>query len=137
MQPRDKSTLNFFLGLLVVALLYSAYNLYILDPEVYEFMSRGTRHLYKFGGLILTWLTGWLVYRKVRPAWLIQVWDLLYACGLGLLLLLAAYDSFIRELPLALRQPVSTFHEFLISPIAYVVIGILYRALQTGPAARP
>jgi hypothetical protein len=137
MQRRDKARLYFFLGLLATAILYSAYNLYILDPYVYEDMGRSTRHIYKFGSIVIAWLTGFLVFRTTAPAWLIQLWNIIFTAGLGLLLLLAAYDAFIHPLPPTLRQPVSTFHEGLISPIPYVVIGLLnFATRRTTPTQK-
>ena len=133
MQRRDKARLYFFFGLLASAILYSAYNLYVLDPFVYTNMGRSTRHLYKFASILIAWLIGFLVFRKTAPAWLIQLWNILYAAGLGLLLLLACYDAFIHLLPPSLRQPISTFHEALISPIPYVVTGLLNFAIRRTP----
>ena len=133
MQQRDKARLYFFLGLLASAILYSAYNLYVLDPYIYADMGRGVRHVYKFGSLLLAWLIGFLVFRKIAPAWLNQLWNILYVAGLALLVLLAMYDALIHHLPPSLRQPVSTFHEALISPIPYVVIGLLTRATRRAP----
>ncbi|HET6253220.1 MAG TPA: hypothetical protein VFE32_04075 [Puia sp.] len=128
--PRDKARLYFFLGLLASAILYSAYNLYILDPYVYAAMGRSTRHIYKFGSIIIAWLIGFLIFRKIAPAWLLQLWNIIYIAGLGLLLLLAGYDSLIYPLPQTLRQPISTFHEALISPIPYVVLALLTIAIH-------
>ncbi|HTR29480.1 MAG TPA: hypothetical protein VMH27_09425 [Puia sp.] len=130
MQQPDRARLYFFLGLLGSAILYSAYNLYVLDPYVYTSMGRGVRHGYKFGSLLLAWLIGLLVFRQIAPAWLNQLWNILYAAGLALLIVLALYDAFIHILPPSLRQPVSTFHEALISPIPYVVFGLLTRATR-------
>ncbi|HLI93542.1 MAG TPA: hypothetical protein VKU83_08025 [Puia sp.] len=137
MQPRDKIRLYFFLGLLATALLYSAYNLFILDPYVYERMSRGTRHIYKFGAVIISWLIGFLVFRKRTAGWLVLIWHLAFGVGLAILILFAGYDAAIRELPPPVRQPVSTFHEFLISPIPYVFIGIVSRAVRRNPESGP
>jgi hypothetical protein len=134
MQRPDKARLYFFVGLLASAILYSAYNLYILDPYVYASMGRSTRHLYKFGSIIISWLIGFLAYRKFAPAWLVQLWNILFAAGLVVLLLLAAWDALIHELPPSLRQPVSTFHEALIAPIPYVVFGLLIRATRRAAA---
>jgi hypothetical protein len=66
----------------------------------------------------------------IAPAWLNQLWNILYAAGLALLIILALYDAVIHNLSPSLRQPVSTFHEALISPIPYVVIGLLTRATR-------
>ena len=132
MQPRDKARLYFFLGLLATAILYSAYNFYILDPYVYGDMGRSTRHLYKFASIIIAWLIGFIVYRKTATPWLLQLWNIIYTFGLGLLLLIAAYDAFIHPLSPTLRLPISTFHEALISPIPYVVIGLFNAATKKG-----
>jgi hypothetical protein len=135
MQRRDKVRLYFFLGLLATAILYSAYNLYILDPWVYMDMDRGTRRFYRFGGVIIAWLIGFIVFRKTAPAWFLQLWNILYSASLGLLLFLAGYDAFIHPLPPALRQLISTFNEAVISPIPYVVIGLLNFASRRSPTS--
>jgi hypothetical protein len=132
LQPTDNARLRFFLGLLASALLYSLFVLCLLNTPGYETMPRTTRHLYKFGSLILAWLIGFIVYRKRAPAWLLQLWHLTFAASLGLLLLLAAYDAFIHTLPLSLRDIISTFHQAMISPIPYVVFGLFNFANKKG-----
>jgi len=97
MQQREKHRLFFFTGLLASAILYSAYNLYVLDPYVYADMARGTRHLYKFGSIIIAWLIGFAAFRKTAPAWLLHLWNILYAASLAILLLLAACDALIAN----------------------------------------
>src|ERR1700761_4157210 len=111
--PNRSPRLYFILGLLASIILYTAYNLYILDPYVYERMGRSTRHIYKFGSIILSWLIGYLAFRKFSPTWVLQLWHFLFAAGLLLLLILAAWDILINPLPPYLKQPVSTFHEAL------------------------
>lgn len=130
---RDKVRLYFFLGLLASAVLYSAYNLYVLDPYIYAGMGRGVRHVYKFGSLLLAWMIGFLVFRKIAPAWLTYLWNTLYLLSVGLLVILALYDAVIHNLPPSFRQPVSTFHEALISPIPFVVIGLLNFGMRRRP----
>jgi len=137
LQPADKARLYFFLGLLASAILYSVVFLCLLNTSSYETMPRTTRHFYKFGSLILAWLIGFIIYRKLAPAWLLQLWNLSFAACLGLLLALAAYDAFIHILPLPLRDIISTFHEALISPIPYVVFGLINFATRTPPSKQP
>lgn len=137
MQRRDKARIYFFIGLLASVILYSAYNLYILNPYVYADMGRGTRHFYKFGAVIIAWLIGFSVYRKTATAWILQLWFILYGAGLGILLALATIDAFFHPLPPGLRQPVSTFHEAIISPIPYVVFGLLNFAGRPPHVRRP
>jgi|HubBroStandDraft_1064217.scaffolds.fasta_scaffold49886_3 hypothetical protein len=130
LQPPDKARLYFFLGLLASAILYSAFFLFLLNTASYETMPRITRHVYKFGSLILAWLIGFIIYRKIAPAWLLQLWNVTFAIVLTLLLSLAAYDAFIHTLPLSLRDAISTFHQAVISPIPYVVLGLLNFAVN-------
>jgi hypothetical protein len=132
LQPSDKARLYFFLGLLASSILYSAFVLFLLNAPSYETMPRNARHVYKFGSLILAWLIGFIIYRKIAPAWLLQLWNISFAASLSLLLALAAYDAFFHTLPLSIRDIISTFHEALISPIPYVVLGLLNFATRTS-----
>jgi hypothetical protein len=136
LQPADKARLYFFLGLLASAILYSVFILCLLNTLSYETVPRNTRHLYKFGSLILAWFIGFIIYRKLAPAWLLQLWNLSFAASLSLLLALAAYDAFIHTLPLSFRDPINTFHETLISPIPYVVFGLLNFAVRRPPSKK-
>jgi|GEM_PF-3126009 hypothetical protein len=139
LQPTDKARLYFFLGLLASSILYSALILFILSSTSYETMPRNTRHLYKFGSLILAWLIGFIIYRKIAPTWLLQLWNVTFAVSLSLLLALAAYDAIFHTLPLSFREIISAFHQALISPIPYVVFGLLNfatRTAQTPPKKR-
>jgi len=134
LQPADKARLYFFLGLLASAILYSVFFLFLLNTDSYETTPRTTRHVYKFGSLILAWLIGFIIYRKIAPAWLLQLWNLTFAICLILLLALGAYDALIHTLPLSLRDIISTFHLALISPIPYVVFGLLNFAVRRPPS---
>jgi len=125
-----KSRWFFVFGLLAIAILYSAYNLYILDPEVFDSMSRGTRHIFKFGSVIIAYGIGLFAFRRFSPDWVMQLWHLLYGVGLGILILLGLYDAIFSTLSMPLRKVISTFHEFLISPIPYVIVGIMNSALK-------
>jgi hypothetical protein len=138
-QPRpSKSRWFFVLGLLAIAILYSAYDLYILDPEVFDSMSRSVRHGFKFGTVIIAYGIGVFAFRRFSPDWVMQLWHLLYGVGLGILIVLGLYDAIFSTLSMPLRKVISTFHEFLISPIPYVIVGILNsalkRAMPPGPA---
>jgi hypothetical protein len=133
-----KSRWFFILGLLAIAILYSAYNLYILDPEVFDSMSRAVRHVFKFGSVIIAYGIGLFAFRRFSPDWLMQLWHLLYGLGLAILILLGLYDAIFSTLSMPLRKLISTFHEFLISPIPYVIVGIINSALKrAGAPASP
>jgi hypothetical protein len=133
MRRPDKRRLIFFLGLLAVAILYSAYALYVMDPDIYKTMPRSARRLYKFGAVLLVYAIGIIVYRKSAQRWLLQLWNIFYLSGVALLLLLAFYDARVSQLSLPFRNSIITFHELLISPIPYVIAAILRR---TAPDLR-
>jgi hypothetical protein len=137
LQPTDRARLYFFLGLLAIAILYSFVVLCLLSTTAYLTVPRNTRHLYKFGALILAWLIGFFIYRKIAPAWLLQLWNISFAASLSFLLVLAAYDAFFHTLPLSFRDIISTFHEVLISPVPYVVFGLLNFAVNPTAFKKP
>jgi hypothetical protein len=99
--------------------------------------SRKTRHLYKFGAVLIVYGIGLFTYRKSAPAWLLQLWHLLYAGGITLLLLLALYDGWVSELSPGFRNVISNFHEFLICPIPYVIARILWRPSSPQQGVTP
>ena len=136
MRRPGRSRLLFIVGLLAIAVLYTAYTFYVLDPDVYKVMPRKTRHLYKFGTVLIVYGIGLLAYRRSAPAWLLQLWHLLYLGGVTLLLLLALYDGLVSQLSLPFRELISNFHEFLICPIPYVIAAIIGRTLKS-PAVPP
>jgi hypothetical protein len=125
MQRSDNRRLFFFLGLLAMAILYSVYNLYLLDERFFEITSRRTRHLVKFGSVLVAYTIGLLAFRKYCPPWLMQLWTMIYAAGLLLLVLCGIYDEWISSFSLPVRNLVITLHECLISPIPYVIVGII------------
>jgi hypothetical protein len=129
MQRPDNRRLFFFLGLLAMAILYSVYNLYLLDEHFFEITSRKTRHLIKFGSVLVAYVIGFLAFKKYCPAWLMQLWTIIYAAGLLLLVLFGIYDEWISSFSMPFRNLVITLHECLISPIPYVIIGIINFAL--------
>ena len=108
-----------------MAVLYSVYNLYLLDERFFEITSRKTRHGIKFGSVLVAYAIGVLAFKKYCPAWLMQLWTIIYAAGLLLLVLFGIYDEWISSFSMPFRNLVITLHECLISPIPYVIIGII------------
>ena len=118
----------FFIGLLAIAILYSIYNLYLLDTRFFTITTRMTRHVIKFGSVLVAYGIGLLAFKRFCPSWLMQLWHFLYAAGLLLLILLGVYDGWISQLSMPVRNLVITLHEFLISPVPYVIVGIINSA---------
>jgi hypothetical protein len=131
----DKRKLRFFIGLLAIAGLYSVYVLYLSDLRYVQETSRGIRHAIRFSTILVAYGIGVFAFAKESPGWLVQIWHLLYIGMLLLLILLGFYDAAVKELSLPLRELVITLHEFLISPIPYVIAGIIRRAVRPEPTS--
>ena len=131
MSLQDRTKWRFIAGLVAVALLYTLYMLYFDNPRFLEASSRGVRHVIRFSTILLTYGIGLLAFNRVYPAWLVQLWHIGYLGILGLLLLLGIYDFWTQNLSVPFRDFVIAVHEFLISPIPFVLAGLVYRVAAT------
>jgi|SRR5579859_388279 len=127
MQLSDNRRLIFISGLLAIAIVHGVYNLYLLSPAVLDDTSRTVRHIIKFGSVLIVYCIGLFVFRKYFPAWLIQVWHVMYIGLLLILVLLGIYDERVRGLPLQFHDMAKSLREFLVSPIPYVIAAIIKR----------
>ena len=123
----DSRRWRFAAGLVLIALLYTSYIIYCSNLHFVEATSRGVRHVVRFSTILLTYGIGLLVFARVYPAWLVQLWHIGYLGMLSLLLLLGIYDFWTQNLSVTFRDFIISVHEFLISPIPYVVAGLVYR----------
>lgn len=123
----DSRRWRFAAGLVVIALLYTSYIIYCSNLHFVEATSRGVRHVVRFSTILLTYGIGLLVFARVYPAWLVQLWHIGYLGMLSLLLLLGIYDFWAQDLSVTFRDFIITVHELLISPIPYVIAGLVYR----------
>ncbi|HEV2483644.1 MAG TPA: hypothetical protein VGS79_28455 [Puia sp.] len=122
---------RFVAGLVASALLYTAYMLYFDNPHFLEASSRGVRHVIRFSTILITYGIGLMVFTRVYPAWLVQIWNIGYLGILGVLLLLGIYDFWTQSLSVPFRDFIITVHESLISPVPFVVAGVVYRFSTT------
>ena len=128
----DSRRWRFAAGLVVIALLYTSYIIYCSNLHFVEATSRGVRHVVRFSTILLTYGIGLLVFARVYPAWLVQLWHIGYLGMLSLLLLLGIYDFWAQDLSVTFRDFIITVHELLISPIPYVIAGLVYRLAGAG-----
>ena len=112
-------------GFLAIFLIYSLYNIFLLDVNYYNEIPRKIRHLNKFIVILLVYGIGTYTLKKYTANWMMQVWHLLYIIVIAFLLLIGAYDWIFGIISDQLRNIASTFLEFLISPIFYAAMAIL------------
>lgn len=129
----NKRRLRFVIGLLVIVSLYAVYNLYLISPQYLEVTTQKTRHVIRFAAVLVVYATGIFAFAGTSPGWLMQLWHILYAAILLLLILVGIYDSWANGLSRQFRGVTITLNEFLISPVPYVVIGILNHASRSLP----
>ena len=127
MSRPDSRRWRFAAGLAAIAVLYTVYVLYFSDLRYVEATSRGVRHVVRFSTILLTYGIGVFVYTRGYAAWLVQLWNIGYLGLLALLLLLGIYDFWTDGLSIPLRNLVITIHELLVSPVPYVIAGLVYR----------
>ena len=118
---------RFAAGLVSIAVLYTIYIIYCNNLHYVEATSRGVRHVVRLSTILLTYGIGLMVFARGYPTWLVQLWHIGYLGILGLLLLLGVYDFWTQGLSVPLRDLIITVHELLISPVPFVVAGLVYR----------
>jgi hypothetical protein len=131
MRSYNNRKLLFFIGLLTITLLFSFYHLYLLD--YFETTSRKPRHIIRLGAILLVYGTGWWVIKRTCPGWLTQVWHLLYAVNLVILLTIGLYYWYFTEMSIPFHDIAISLTEFSLSPAPYIIIAILNRSLARVP----
>jgi hypothetical protein len=127
MSSRDNRRIYFLLGLLAITALFSVYHLYLTGYSYFQATSKMTRHIIRFGAILLAWAIGEFAYRKYLPGWLLQVWRSLYMAVTLLLLSAGFYDWWAGGLPEGLRNTAVTLNEFLLSPAPFAIIWLINR----------
>ncbi len=119
------------LGLVLITGLYIFYYLFFVYYLFHE-MPLQAMHVSKFLFVIVVFGVGWFGFRGGTDPWLLQSWRAVYAFFSFLFFFLWAYDTLHGRLPLQVREVTDSLLEFLISPILYVVLGILKRFGKSG-----
>lgn len=115
----------FFIGLLAILIIYSLYNIYF-DLTSVPGISGKWKHANKFLFVLIIYGIGTFALKKYAVVWMMQVWHLIYAIFILALLLIGCYDWLHESITNQIRNIANSIFEFLISPVLYVCIGILY-----------
>lgn len=115
----------FFLGLLIIALIYSLYNIFLVDVNYYNDIPRKVRHVNKFLCILAVYGIGTLFLRKNMAPWMMQIWHIIHIIAIVFLLIIGVLDWTLGTTTQEVRNIASTLLEVLISPVLYVAMGIV------------
>lgn len=119
-----KRPVLFWIGLAAIILVYCLYYLYFIY-NLSRQVSLHVMHILKFLFVLAAYGMGLLGLRRNVSPGLMQLWHMVYAACLLLLVMLGMYDWFFTRAPLAVRGIADNIQELLVSPVLYVVIGII------------
>ena len=113
----------------LMIVVYSLYNVYLVDVKDYYAISRRMRHVYKFLSVVAIYGIGTAGLRKYAAVWAVLIWHTVYAVAIVILLVLGLYTWFIGQLAMGIHNMADTLLQLLISPLFYVAAGILINRL--------
>jgi len=125
--------LFFLIGLLAITLIYFLYNVFLVDVDYYRSIPSKIRHINKFGSILLVYWVGIWTLKKYTILWMMQIWHGVYAVTVVILIFIGLYDWRFGMISIPVRNIASALHEFLISPILFVGMGILNSRLLNTP----
>jgi hypothetical protein len=125
MEKLTNRRLYFWGGFIIIVVIYSLYNLYLVDVNYYQSIPRKVRHICKFAAVLSIYGIGTFALKKHATEWMMYIWHLLHIIIIAVLLLIGLYDWSFGEISDQFRNVANTLFEFLISPVIYIAVGIL------------
>lgn len=120
---------SFVWGLIQLVAVYSALHLFYFEaPDVLE-IPRKNRHLILMASLLGVYALGTYHLQFRNAAWMGALWHLVHLGGIAFLCVIGLFDWLIQPLSYPLRLMLRQVHEFLISPVLYVGMGLLGKYL--------
>ncbi|MBW4891279.1 hypothetical protein KXQ82_16245 [Mucilaginibacter sp. HMF5004] len=116
-------------GFVAIVVLYSLYNIYLVDVSYYNQIPRKVRHIARFVSILMVYGIGIFTLTKYVEGWVISLWNGIYLIAVALLLLIGIYDWSIGGASSQIRNIANTLHEFLISPMLFIALYIIHTKL--------
>jgi len=123
--PKINKRTYFWAGFAIIVVIYSLYNLYLVDVNYYQSIPRKVRHICKFIVILSIYGTGTFALKKYTAEWMMYIWHILHIIIISLLVLIGIYDWSFGEISVQFRNIANTLFEFLISPVIFIAVGIL------------
>ena len=121
-------------GFIAIVVVYSLYNIYLVDVSYYNQIPRKIRHITRFLSIVIVYGVGIYTLKKYMEGWVNGLWNSIYLIATVLLIFIGIYDWSIGGASSQVRNVANTLHEFLISPVLFVVLFIIHDKLL--PAKR-
>ena len=129
---QQKLPKHFWSGFWVMVIAYSLVRLFFYEPVVrmpawvYQ-----QRQLFRWINISFVYVVGIFVVGRMKVGWMLFLWNLVHLALMGYLLLAAVYEWGIGSLPYGIRGSVAPIIEFLISPVYYIGLGVLYMYIDS------
>jgi hypothetical protein len=125
MSRLNRNQLYFILGFLAITLIYSLYNIFLVDINYYEAIPKKIRHINRVAAILIIYGIGTYALYKFTVEWMMQIWHLIHVAGIAILLIIGLYDWSSGGISYQLRNMANSINEFLISPALFTAMGIL------------
>ncbi len=123
--PKLSNNKIYWIGFIIIVIVYSLYNLYFIDVNYYDSIPRKLRHVEKFIPILVIYGVGTFTLKSYTADWMMYIWHLVHIIIIALLLIIGIYDWTFGEVSAQIRNVIGTLFEFLISPLMYIAVGIL------------
>src|SRR5471030_2272372 len=95
--------LAYWIGFIIIVIVYSVYNLLLVDINEYHYTLRKEDYIYKLLCILVIYGAGTFGLKKYAADWMMYVWHLVHIVIIILLLLAASYNYFIAQVPTPVR----------------------------------
>lgn len=122
---------KYWTGLIWLLLVYTAVQLLYFNPPVkLPYWVQTFKQPIRWFSITIVFITGIFILRRVKDQWLLILWNLIHFVVIGYLLAVAFYEYIIAPVSYGIRASVEPIVEFLVSPIIYIGMGIMYASIQ-------
>ncbi len=123
---------RFIIGLITIFIIYSCYHIFIAEHKNTALIPRKLRHVITLLVTVAVYFVGTFHLGKLKVTWMASLWHIVHISGLCIITAIGLFDWLFLEgkTILGLSRFARTIQELLISPILYVAMGLLNRALN-------